>query len=119
MNDEIEEIERNNEQSKNHTSQHLNINVTPETIDHHHKIKPKEQDSTKKSGCVCTCCHKHNFERKNCVIFLRKNYNFNNKLVSDALKERYREHSHKEFICKPCHRKLKEENFNQKCINVV
>ena len=119
MNDEIEKIERNNEKSKKKTSKHLNINVMPETIDQDDEIKPKEEQSTKKSGCVCTCCHKHNFERKNCVIFVRKNYNFNNKLVSKALKQRYREHSNKEFICKPCHRKLKEENFNNNCVNIV
>ena len=44
----------------------------PETIDQDDEIKPKEEQFTKKSGCVCTCCHKHNFERKNCVIFVRK-----------------------------------------------
>ena len=118
-NDEIEKIERNNQKSEKNTSQDLNINATYQRIVHPHKIKQYEQQSTKKSGCVCTCCHKHNFERKNCVIFVRKNYNFNNKLVADALKQRYREHGNKEFICKPCHRKLKEENFKQKCVNVV
>ena len=50
---------------------------------------------------------------------MRKNYNFNNKLVADALKQRYRECANKEFICKQCHRKLKEENFKQQCVNVV
>ena len=28
-------------------------------------------------------------------------------------------HANKEFICKPCHRTLKEENFKQQCVNVV
>ena len=118
-NDEIKEIERNNKESGKNTSQNLNTNLTSETIDDPEEIKQNKQELTKKSGCVCTCCHKHNFQRKSCVIFLKKNYNFNNKLVADALKQRYREHSNKEFICKPCHRKLKEENFNQTCINVV
>ena len=115
----LKKIERNNQKSEKNTSQDLNINATYQRIVHPHKIKQYEQQSTKKSGCVCTCCHKHNFERKNCVIFVRKNYNFNNKLVADALKQRYREHGNKEFICKPCHRKLKEENFKQKYVNVV
>ena len=39
--------------------------------------------------------------------------------MSEALKQRYRECSNKEFICKPCHRKLKEENFNNNCVNIV
>ena len=80
INDEIEEIERNNKKSGKNTSPDLNINGTYERIDHPDEIKQYEQQSTKKSGCVCTCCHKHNFERKNCVIFVRENYNFNNKL---------------------------------------
>ena len=71
-NDEIEKIERNNPKSEKNTSQDLNINATYQRIDHPHKIKQYEQQSTKKSGCVCTCCHKLNFERKNCVIFVRR-----------------------------------------------
>ena len=118
-NDKIEEIERNNKESGKNTSQHLNTNGTYERIDYPDEIKQNQQESTKKSGCICTCCHKDNFERKSCVIFVRKNYNFNNKLVADALKQRYNEHANKEFICKPCHRKLKEENFKQQCVNFV
>ena len=105
-------------QKKIHT-QHLNTNGTYERIDYPDEIKQNKQELTKKSGCICTCCHKDNFERQSCVIFVRKNYNFNNKLVADALKQRYRERANKEFICKPCHRKLKEENFKQQCVNVV
>ena len=117
-NNKIEEIERNNKESEKNTSQHLNINGTYERIDNPDEIKQNKQESTKKSGYICTCCHKDTFERKGCVIFVRKNYNFN-KLVADALKQRYRECANKEFICKPCHRKLKEENFKQQCVNVV
>ena len=115
----LKEIERNDEESEKNTLQHLNTNGTHERIDNPDEIKQNKQESTKKSGCICTCCHKDNFERKSCVIFVRKNYNFNNKLVADALRQRYRERANKEFICKPCHRKLKEENFKQQCVNVV
>ena len=101
----LKKIERNNQKSEKNTSQDLNINATYQRIVHPHKIKQYKQQSTQKSGCVCTCCHKYNFERKNSVIFVRKNYNFNNKLVADALKQRYRDYGNKEFICKPCHRK--------------
>ena len=90
-NDEIKEIERNNKESGKNTSQHLKTNGTYERIDHPDKIKQNQQEPTKKSVCICTCCHKDNFERKSCVIFVGKNHNFNNKLVADALKQRYRE----------------------------
>ena len=92
-----DEIERNNKESGKNRSQHLNTNGTYERIDHHDEIKQNQQECTKKSGCICTCCHKDNFERKSCVIFVRKNYNFN-KLVADALKQRYREHTKSSYV---------------------
>ena len=67
-NDEIEKIERNNQKSEKNISHDLNINATYQRIDHPDEIKQYKQQSTKKSGCVCTCHHKHNFERKNCNI---------------------------------------------------
>lgn len=60
-----------------------------------------------------------NLERKSCVIFLKKNYNFNKQLVCNALSNRYREHCNKEFMCKPCHMKLKEEKIKPKSGDIV
>ena len=45
---------------------------------------------------------------QNCVIFVKKNYDFKNDVIVCALENQYREHNNKEFICKPCHKKLKE-----------
>ena len=46
------------------------------------------------------------------VIFIKKNYNFDNKKIADALSNKYCEHNNKEFICKACHKKLKEGTFD-------
>ena len=116
--DQIEEIERHYNQSENNSSQKQNINVTSRKINYPEEVQLDRNESTKKSQCLCTCCHQHNFQSKDCVIFVKKNYNFSNKLVADELKQRCREHFNKEFICKPCHRKLKEENFKQKCSDI-
>ena len=73
-----------------------------------HTICDDTAESKTKHGCVCTCCHKKNIIRKNCVIFVKKNYDFKNDVIVHALENRYRERNNKEFICKPCHNKLKE-----------
>ena len=49
---------------------------------------------------------------KNCVIFIKKNYNFDNNKITDALSNIYHECNNKEFICKSCHQKLKEGKFD-------
>ena len=64
---------------------------------------------TKKTGCVCTCCHVSNLDRRECVIFLICNYAMTIPYVAQALSNRHRERSCKEFICKKCHAKLKVE----------
>ena len=48
-----------------------------------------------------------------------KNYSFNNQLLCNALSNRYRECFNKEFICKPCHMKLKQEKFKPKSGDIV
>ena len=56
----------------------------------------------------------------NCVIFLRNNYNLNIPAVANALSKRHREIRQKEFICKPCHKQLKDAKYSnnvQNCSN--
>ena len=62
-------------------------------------------------GCTCTCCHKDGLLRCDCVIFIRKNYDFSNRIVATALLKRYREPRNKEFICNMCHKQLKSGIF--------
>ena len=69
-------------------------------------------DTSKKYRCVCTCRHRKNLIRCDCVIFLKKNYDIDNSNIADALSSRYREVGNKELICKPCHTKLQNSHCN-------
>ena len=72
---------------------------------------------SKKYGCVCTCCHAIDLPQYKCVIFLRNNYNFDIHAVANALLKRCREIRQKEFICKPCHKQLKDSKYNNNVQN--
>ena len=68
---------------------------------------------SKKYGCVCTCCNRNDLPQYNCVIFVKHNYNFNIPAVANALSKWYREIRQKEFICKPCHKELKDGKYSK------
>ena len=72
---------------------------------------------SKKYGCVCTCCHANDLPHYNCVIFIRQNYNLNSPAIANALTKRYREIRQKEFICKPCHKQLKDGKYSKNVQN--
>ena len=79
-----------------------------------------ETKESKKYGCVCSCCHEDDFPRYQCVIFPRNNYIFDIPAVANALSKRYREIRQKEFLCKPCHKQLKDGTYSnnvQNCDN--
>ena len=81
---------------------------------------PGDTKESKKYGCVCMCCHADDLLRYKCVNFLRNNYNFDIPAVANALLKRYREIRQKAFICKPCHKQLKDGKYSndvQKCVN--
>ena len=75
---------------------------------------------SKKYGCVCTCCHRNDLPWYNCVIFVKHNYNLSIPAVANALSKWYWEIRHKEFICKSCHKELKDGKYSknvQNCVN--
>ena len=79
-----------------------------------------DMKESKKYGCVCICCHVNDLPQYNCVIFLRQNYNLNISAVAKALSKRYRKIRQKEFLCKPCHKELKDGKYSknvQNCLN--
>ena len=63
------------------------------------------------------CCHADDLPRYQCVIFLRNNYSFDIPAVAKALSKRYREIRQKEFICKPCHKQLKDSTYSNRVHN--
>ena len=76
-----------------------------------------ETKESKKYGCVGTCSHADDLLRYQCVIFLRNNYNFDILAVANVLSKRYREIRQKEFICKPCHKQLKDGTYSNNVQN--
>ena len=58
---------------------------------------------TKKSNCVCTCCHSNNLNRRICIIFREVLYDMSNPQIADLLRARLRQTNCKELICKKCH----------------
>ena len=58
---------------------------------------------TKKSNCICTCCHADNLNRRSCIIFREALYDMSNAQISDLLRARLRQKNSKELICKKCH----------------
>ena len=72
---------------------------------------------SKKYGGVCTYCHANDLPQYNCVIFVRHNYNFNIPVFANALSKQYRGIRQKEFICKPCHKELKDGKYSKNVQN--
>ena len=61
-------------------------------------------EMTNFSSFLCTCCHKVFHIRKQVNLFKRKNYDFGNKIVGEALSKEFRcKNSIYEFICVECH----------------
>ena len=72
---------------------------------------------SKKYGCVCICCHRNDLPQCNCVIFVKHNYNLNIPAVANALWKQYQEIRQKEFICKSCHKELKDGKYSKNVQN--
>ena len=78
------------------------------------ELKKRRLGESKNYGCACKCCHrKHLMCTCGSVIFVTKNYIWDNQNVADALSRWYREVRNKEFICKPCHTKLQHGHFSR------
>ena len=59
--------------------------------------------------CLCTCCHKTDIPRSQCIIFKESKYNFDNTFVVEALSNRFSVPTSEEYICKKCDKDLLEE----------
>ena len=59
--------------------------------------------STTMTNChLCTCCHKPDIPRSQCIIFRESKYNFDNTVVVEALPNRFSIPTSKEYICNKC-----------------
>ena len=61
--------------------------------------------------CLCTCCHKTDIPRSQCIIFKASKYNFDNAIVQEALSNRFSIPTSKEYICKKCDKYLLVEKM--------
>ena len=59
--------------------------------------------------CLCTCCHKTDIPRLQCIIFKEPKYNFDNTVVVEALSNKFTIPKCTEYICKKCHKDLLQE----------
>ena len=50
--------------------------------------------------CICTCCHKPDLPRSQCIIFKASRYNSDNSVISNALSNHFVASTAEEFICK-------------------
>ena len=67
------------------------------------------QSTTLTNYCLCTCCHKTDIPRLQCIIFKESKYNYHNTVVVEALPNRFSVPTSKEYICKKCDKDLLEE----------
>ena len=76
----------------------------------------RDMKESKKYRCVCTCCHANDLPWYNCVIFLRTiTWTF---LLLPMHYQKDREKiRQKEFICKPCHKELKDVKYSKNVQN--
>ena len=56
--------------------------------------------------CLCTCCHRTDIPKSQCIIFKASKYNLENPIVQEALSNRYSIPTSKEYICKKCDKYL-------------
>ena len=59
--------------------------------------------------CLCTCYHKTDIPRLQCIIFKESKYNFDDTVLVEALPNRFTISASREYICKKCHKDLLAE----------
>ena len=69
------------------------------------------QSTTLTNYCLCTCCHKTDILRSQCIIFKESKNNFGNTVVVEALSNRFSIPTSKVYICKKCDKDLLGEKM--------
>ena len=64
------------------------------------------QTTTLTNYCLCTCCHRTDIPKSQCIIFKASKFNLENPIVQEALSNRYSIPTCKEYICKKCDKYL-------------
>ena len=69
------------------------------------------QTTTLTNYCLCTCCHKTDIPRSQCIIFKESKYNFGNAVVQETLSNRFSIPTSNEYICMKCDKHLLVEKM--------
>ena len=87
----------------------MNSNDTTLSMEFHMTSPDFTQNPTYTNHCICTCCHKSDLPRSQCIIFKASRYNSDNSVISHALSNHFVVSTAKEFICKKCDKSLLAE----------
>ena len=87
----------------------MNSNDTTLSMEFHMTSLDFAQNPKYRNHCICTCCHKPDLPRSQCIIFKASSYNSDNSVISNALSNHFVASTAKEFICKKCDKSLLTE----------
>ena len=96
-------------------NQNDEYNVQEQTIHHENNMisdfpaNYSSQSTTLTNYCLCTCCHRTDIPRPQCIIFKKSKYNYDNSTIVEALSHRLSLPTAQEYICKKCDKDLLEE----------
>ena len=89
----------------------MNSNDTTPSMEFNMTSLDFTQNPTYTNHCICTCCHKPDLPRSQCIIFKASRYNSDNSVISHALSNCFVVSTGKEFICKKCDKSLLAEKM--------
>ena len=89
----------------------MNSNDTTLSMEFHMTSHDFTQNPKYTNHCICTCCHKPDLPRSQCIIFKASRYNSDNSVISHALPNCFVVSTAKEFICKKCDESLLAEKM--------
>ena len=98
----------NDDQNHQHNVQEKRIH-NENTIISDFPANYTSQNTTLTNYCLCTCCHKTDISRSQCIIFKASKYNYDNTMSVEALSHRFSDPTSKEYICKTCDKDLQQE----------
>ena len=78
----------------------MNSNDMTQSMELHMTSPDFTQNPKYTNHCICTCCHKPDLTRSQCMIFKASRYNFDNTVVSNVLLKCFGASTTKEFIWK-------------------
>ena len=84
----------------------MNSNDMTQSMEFHKTSPDFTQNPKYTNHCICTCCHKTDLPRSQCIIFKASRYNSDNTVLSNALSNCFVASTTKEFICKKCDKSL-------------